>query len=1094
VAPKGQRAVASTESRVATLLQNFIDRYLFSESLPLYARKVNVLFAVGLFASVLSLVQRIFLGANPQAIAVIAILVVLLAAFIVVSNRFSWFRQMAWVTTIAICYVLFPIAYFFIGGMSTAITAYFVLSAVVVFVLHDGVARIAMLLIQLSICMFCIVIEIFNPSFVLPLSREQQIGDSISSYIIIALCIGLIIVFYGRIYENDQRRIENKNMLLTMLNDSAKRLLVSGQANFDVLFINAIEEIAKRLNVHRVYIWRRRERDDKVQYLQEYGWSADSNRYIGEGIDEVSGRPFMMNIPEWEKSFHANEVINSPVRLLSKTLKRQLSAHNIKSILVLPIVINDSLWGCINFDDCQNDSRFFTDEEVDILKSETLMLVTAIIRMGNERIIETRLEQQELMSKISQSFISREPMGDLIESALCMVAEFLKATRVTVMVVDGETDASVPVYSWYRSEKWCPQTDAGDLGNIIDTAFPRKMPIAGQPQSIHCNDILSEGEESYRLLKATGLRAFIWTPIYIDDGYWGMISVEDCEDARIWSDSDIVLVETITSAISGGIARDIIDSERAAALEQALLASKAKGDFLSNMSHEMRTPMNAIIGMASIGRSADNIERKDYALDKIETASVHLLGVINDILDMSKIEANKLELSLVDFNYERMLRKVVSVMNFRIDERSQQLRINIDKRIPEWLVGDDQRLAQVITNLLSNAIKFTPEHGVISIDSVLEKIDEESCVLRIEVSDNGIGISAEQQTRLFNSFEQAESTTARRFGGTGLGLAISKRIVELMDGEIGVASKVDEGSSFSFTVKLGIAADHSSGLLNPDIDWGNIRILAVDDDEGVLALFADLAGHLCVTCDTASSAAQAMRLIGENGSYDVYFIDWRMPDVDGIELADRINALEQADGGHSVVTMISATEWTSIQSAAEAAGVRKFLSKPLFPSAIVELISECIGLDMYRSRAGADALAQQFPDCRILLAEDIEINQEIVKTLLEPTQIKLDIADNGKEALRMFQSSPERYDMIFMDVQMPDMDGYDATKHLRAINSDWAKKIPIIAMTANVFREDIEECLAAGMNGHIGKPIALDDVLEKVSYYLKTHPKPKPHV
>jgi signal transduction histidine kinase len=389
--------------------------------------------------------------------------------------------------------------------------------------------------------------------------------------------------------------------------------------------------------------------------------------------------------------------------------------------------------------------------------------------------------------------------------------------------------------------------------------------------------------------------------------------------------------------------------------EQAEESSRAKSDFLSNMSHEMRTPMNAIIGMTSIGKSAANMDRKDYAFRKIEDASTHLLGVINDILDMSKIEANKLELSDTEFDFEKMLQKTVNVINFRVEEKHQSLHVSIDPNIPRRLRGDDQRLAQVIANLLSNAVKFTPENGVIRLEARLLNEKDDICTIQFEMADTGIGISPEQQSRLFHPFQQADSSTSRNFGGTGLGLAISKRIVELMGGHIRIESALGTGAAFIFTVQ------------------------------------ADCA-------------------------------------------------------------------------------------------------KECPGIDEIEELPPEDTYSKSL-DCFsghcVLLAEDVEINQEIVLALLEPTGLEIDCAENGMEALRMFSENPDRYDMIFMDVQMPEMDGLETTRRIRAIGAPQAKSIPIIAMTANVFREDIEKCRDAGMDDHMGKPFDLNAMLEKLRAYLR---------
>jgi len=383
--------------------------------------------------------------------------------------------------------------------------------------------------------------------------------------------------------------------------------------------------------------------------------------------------------------------------------------------------------------------------------------------------------------------------------------------------------------------------------------------------------------------------------------------------------------------------------------------SKHKSVFLANMSHEMRTPMNAIIGMTTIGITASDTERKDYCLKKIKDASTHLLGVINDILDISKIEANKFELSPVDFDFEKLINRVVNVVNFRLEEKKQKLSIYIDSAIPRTLLGDDQRLTQVLTNLLGNAIKFTGEHGVISLAARLLGEGNGVCIIEISVNDTGIGISEEQQLRLFHSFEQAESGTSRKFGGTGLGLAISKSIVEMMGGRIWVNSEIGKGSTFTFNIQL----------------KKSVRL-----EEGIK--------------DSPGAASEGKKI-----------------DVAGM------------------------------------------------------FAGKCI-----------------------LLAEDVEINREIVMALFEPTKLEIDCAVNGVQAVRKFSEAPDKYGLIFMDVQMPEMDGYEATKRIRALDIPKAKTIPIVAMTANVFREDVEKCLEAGMNSHVGKPLDFGEVLGKLRHYL----------
>ena len=515
--------------------------------------------------------------------------------------------------------------------------------------------------------------------------------------------------------------------------------------------------------------------------------------------------------------------------------------------------------------------------------------------------------------------------------------------------------------------------------------------------------------------------------------------------------------------------------------EAAEQASKAKSNFLSNMSHEMRTPMNAIIGMTAIGKLSPAIERKDDALNKIDIASKHLLGVINDILDMSKIEADKLELSPVSFNFEKMLQKVAVVINFRIDERRQKFYVNIDKNMPSTLIGDDQRLSQVITNLLANAIKFTPEEGSIYLDSQLKMEVNGICRLQVSVQDTGIGISDEQKARLFRSFEQAEADTSRKFGGTGLGLAISKRIVELMGGNIWVESEPGKGSKFIFTALMQHDTNEKKRLLDEGVNWDNIRIFVVDDEPEILEYFLALSETWGITCAVAASGEKALEILETDDDYNIYFLDWLLPGINGIELARQIQAKAQ---NKSVVVIFSSIDWYVIEDEARAAGVDKFIPKPLFPSVIVNMINECIGIENTMKKVDKAGYIDDFSGYFLLLAEDVEINREIVMTLLESTHINIECAENGVKALEMITKAPDKYDMVFMDIQMAEMDGYEATRSIRALGTPKAKTIPIIAMTANVFREDVEKCLESGMNGHVGKPLDFDEMLSVLRVHL----------
>ena len=528
-------------------------------------------------------------------------------------------------------------------------------------------------------------------------------------------------------------------------------------------------------------------------------------------------------------------------------------------------------------------------------------------------------------------------------------------------------------------------------------------------------------------------------------------------------------------------------TEELRAKEAAIRSSSAKSDFLANMSHEMRTPLNAIIGMTHIGSKSEDIDKKDYSLKKISEASAHLLGVINDVLDMSKIEVNKLELSYTNFDFEKMLVRVTNLVNFNVEKKNQNFIVNIDSSIPPFIYMDEQRLAQVITNLLSNAVKFTPERGTIKLSANKVGEDKENNInyINFSVTDTGIGISEEQKERLFGSFEQADNSISRKYGGTGLGLTISKKIVDLMGGDMKVESSPDSGSTFSFMIPVKTGKGVVTTKLPKGVSWSSIRILAVDDSMEIRDYFTSTSRALGFTCDVAENSKEALKFLqrNEDKKYDIVFVDWNMPGMDSAEFT---RTVKEDYSENAVIIMTSPTEWNNIESIASKSGIDGYISKPLFTSTLTDTINEYIHIDDHMKSAGMDDFDDKtgLEGLNILLAEDIEINREIVLGLFEGTGVMIETAENGKEAVNKFKKYPEKYDAVFMDIHMPEMDGYEATRLIRAMDVPNARSIPIIAMTANVFSKDIEKCLRVGMNDHVGKPLDVDEVMTKLKGQL----------
>ena len=519
------------------------------------------------------------------------------------------------------------------------------------------------------------------------------------------------------------------------------------------------------------------------------------------------------------------------------------------------------------------------------------------------------------------------------------------------------------------------------------------------------------------------------------------------------------------------------------ALAAAENANKAKTAFLSNMSHEIRTPMNAIIGLNNIAMNDPTASEqvKEY-LGKIGASAQHLLGIINDILDMSRIESGRMTIRKEEFSFAKALEQVNTIISNQCRDKGITYDCQTVGRVDDYYIGDAMKLKQVMINILGNAVKFTPEGGTVRFIVEEGKRFDRNAVLKLIISDTGIGISKEFLPRIFEPFTQEDSSSTSKYGSTGLGMPITKSIVELMNGNIDVTSEKGKGTTFTVTITLG-ESDRKQQNDGYSPVLRDISVLVIDDDPIALEHAEIVLSQVGIHCETAESGWEGIDKVrvhhGRREDYNLIIIDWKMPEMDGVKTTRLIREIV---GDDTPVIMLTSFNWDQIAGEAHEAGVDTFVPKPLFAGTVMDEFAEAF---QKKNKAFEEKTAD-LKGRRVLLAEDVAVNAEIMMMILNMREIEADLAENGRVAVNLFEShGVGYYDAILMDMRMPEMDGLEATRVIRGMQREDARTIPIIALTANAFDEDVQQSMQAGLNAHLSKPVEPDVLFETLEKLIR---------
>ncbi|HRJ53957.1 MAG TPA: response regulator [Candidatus Thiothrix moscowensis] len=697
--------------------------------------------------------------------------------------------------------------------------------------------------------------------------------------------------------------------------------------------------------------------------------------------------------------------------------------------------------------------------------------------------------------------LSSQDIDLAVQQALAIIGKATQQDRVYLFEyhvdpVSGENLMSQR-YEWAQTNVSI-QINNADLQNLsFDALFPRWLQWLSRGQAVA--GLVAHFPQSERsILEPQDIVSLMVVPVMVGGQFWGFVGFDNCHMDYHWRQEEQAILTSMAASLGAAIMRHraeaaLLESNRKleqatahslALANQAAEANKAKSLFLANMSHEIRTPMNAIIGMSHLALATRLDKRQqDYVL-QIQNAANSLLRIINDILDFSKIEAGKLALETTAFRLEDVATHTITLL--RQQALAKGLELLLDVRANELLgdagtfLGDPLRLEQILTNLLTNGVKFTDSGYVLLSIDVLEKTPAAYC-LQFRVEDSGIGMTPAVMDNLFQEFSQADGSTTRRHGGTGLGLSIVKRLLDLMEGSISVTSTPGQGSCFTCTLPLAKPSSQNAGI--PNNTPRQRKALVVDDHLPARAVLRRMLGHFGLDCQEAESGEVALaKLTQADSAYDFVFTDWVMPGMGGEELINSIKTLP--DIHQPVIVVVSAHDLEQIHTYCERQHIVHFLPKPVLPRDLYPIIQQAVADTTPARHTEGNDDANLIRDMRILVVEDNPINQLIAAEILTQYGANVDCANNGQEGVAMATAANGQYDAVLMDIQMPVMDGYEATRVLRS--QPRYTDLPIIALTANVMQEERERCLSVGMNAHVAKPFQPVELLHTLAAIAAT--------